>query len=624
MLGSIRKASRSWLAIIVVGILVVSFALWGVQDVFLSDNNPTLISVNDYDVQEPEYLLELQLAYLQGRQQYGSDYTMRVALDFGLGSQVAEQIVNGAVMRQVVEEVGVRTSDRQLSQQVRQNPNFTGPSGRFDERTFNEFLRYFSMTPDIYFRFMRDDLSRTQLLSAVASGAGAPEGLAGMLYAYAQEQRALEFFVLPPVAVETPEDPGDDVLQAYYDNNLASYRLPEYRTLTVLSLSTAEIADTIEVPEEDIVNMYEIRRDMFETPEQRTIEQLTFSSVEAAEAALTAIENGTPFEDAGGNFVDLGSISQQEAIDPLLAEAAFALEEPGLTGIVEGTLAVSIARVIDITPASEVPLEEAHDQIRDELATRAASEELFELSQNLEDRRAAGDPLEDIGAALRLPVFTVDSVDSSGESPDGASYDDLLAIEGALSQGFSLPEGAESTLQETSDGDFYVVRVDHITPDRQPGLSEIRDSVLTDWRAAEVSRQLGEMAQAAAERINGGADFDEVASELGRIVRSPETPLRRTQTSEVFSRSTLAQLFTLPLRDVVAAEQRTGSGWVVARATRVIAAEPNNDDIATVHEELSTRLQTEIAEVYMDHARSEADVFINDRALQNTLNNIQR
>ncbi len=624
MLEQIRNATRSWASMVVIGLLVVSFALWGVNDIFLGGNNAPIIKVGETEVTAEGFARELDLAFRQGRNQYGAEYTMAVALDFGLADQVTDEMVTRIVLGQLASDVGVRTSDDELSRQIAANPVFQGATGSFDINTYREYLYQLRLTPSQFEELMRVDMERTQLLASLASGASIPVSMANVFYGYAYEQRALEYFVLPPVAVETPADPGDDVLQAYFDTNAVRYIAPEYRTITVLYLSPEDMAVDAYVPEEDVLNMYEIRRDSLATPERRSLRQLSFVNRDDAVAALAALEAGTPFDEAGGTLITLDDVTGGEVIDDTVREVAFGMAEPGMSGVIDGRLSTSIVSVDSITPGVDVAFEDVRDEIRDELAARVAEEEIYSLSQTVQDQYAAGLPLEDIGQTLHVPVFTVDSVDVNGQSPEGARLESVLSIDGLLDMAFRLGEGAQSQLEENLDGTFYIVRVDSITPDRQKNLSEVREEVLRTWRATEIDRLLQNMAEAASTRINDGEDFTAVAAELGRQVRAPDEPVRRSETDEVFSRTTLQRLFDVPLNETVAASMRLGQGWIVARATRVVEAERNAESITTLQTELAQNLQGEILETFVDQARATSSVQINQNAINDLVNSIPR
>ncbi len=624
MIEDIRKATRSWLAMIVIGLLVVSFALWGVNDIFLPDPNPAIITVGNAEVTADGFARELDLAFRQNRNQYGSEYTMAVALDFGLTDQVVDQIVTRIVLANLAADIGVRTSDNELARQIAGNPTFAGATGTFDRNTYREYLYQLRLTDTQFEELMRTDMERTQLLASLGGGANVPRSMADMYYAYAYEQRALEYFVLRPAAIDTPSDPGNDVLQVYFDANAPRYQAPEYRTVTVLHMSPDEIAESVFVPEEDIRTMYEVRRASLSEPERRTIRQLTFSTRAEADAAYAAILAGAPFDFAGGTLIELNEVTTMEVIDTAVSEAAFSLTAPGLTSVIEGSLAVSIVSVDNITPGTEVAFEEVRDEIRDDLAIRIASEELYALSRTVQDQYAGGLDLENIGGGLNLPVFTIDAVDINGQSSDGARLESLLSIDGLLDNAFNLGEGGQSQLEETLDGSFYIVRVDSITPDRLFEFAEIRDELLADWRNEELSRLLTDMAEAAAARINRGDDFATVAAELGRQVRTPDAALRRSETSEIFSRSALQRLFSVPLNDAIAADVRLGQGSIVARATSVTAAEPNDENITQIQLQLAENFQGEVLQAIIDEARAAANVQINQSALTDLINQIPR
>ncbi len=617
MMELIRNATKTWLAGVVVGLLVISFAMWGVKDIFITNLDDPVAVVGDEEIDAREFGQNYNTAFREARGQQDNSLTQAEALAQGLDQDVLQNMVRRSVVNQVASELGLRASDDLLQRQIITNPAFAGPTGRFEQQSYVETLASAGYSPQRFEAAMRQDLERSQLLGSLVSGMFMPEGLVAALYEYAFEERTMEYFLLPPLSVGEFADPGTGVLEAYYNDHVSAYRASEFRTLTILRLGIADIAATIQVPEEDIATVYEIRNREYRIPERRGIEQLTFSSRQAAEAALFALEQGGSFDAVGGTYIDLGVIARREALDLTVTEAAFAVEEPGLVGIVEGSLSVSIIRVTSIIPESVTPLDEVHDEIRLDLASQAAGEEIFEISEDVQDMQAGGQGLAEIGAQLHLDVTTYDAVDRYGMTPDGEMLVQLLAMDGLLEAAFEIVEGEDSGFRDTAAGDFYIVRLDAIMPTRVKPFSEVRDDVLTAWRDDQVDQALAALGEEATARINGGHDFATVAAEMGRTVRTTPRALRRIDNTEVFSNAVLNSLFTEAAGVAVSGRVQLGASFVVARVTNVQAADVSqaSDDIAVLQNTLNEEVAGELISVFVDDAERKLGVRINEQVL---------
>lgn len=624
MMEQIRNATKSWLAMVVVGILVVSFAIWGVQDVFSPDPNAPIAVVGDIDIDQGTFAQQYNLAYRQAQAQRGGNYTQAQALEDGLARDTLDILVRRNVVNHMAAELGLTTSDQMLVQEIRRNPAFAGPTGQFEQSSYAEALRGAGYTVNLYESELRADITRSQLISSLISGYFMPRGLVLSHYAYAFETREVDYFLLPTAAAGDIADPGDETLQDYFDRHNSSYRAPEYRAVTLLRLNIQDLAAQIDVAEEDIRQLYDIRHDSLQVPERRHIEQLSFPTAEAAQTALNLLNAGGDFQNVGGTYVDLGDVAQNEGIDPAVMAAAFDLLEPGTTDIIDGALSTVIARVVSITPGEATPYQDVRDQLREELAEQVAGEEIFAISENVQDALAGGEELAAIGERLNIPVITSEGVDSNGMTPDGQLELDLLATPGLVDAVFDLAEGEDTGFRDTIEGDFYVARLTGITPARAKTFDEVRDQVLADWREEQVGDILSAMATEAADRINTGVSLANVAASLGREVRETPRPVRRGDTSEIFTASMLNTLFTEPAGRAAAAPVQLGASYVVAQVTNVIPAdvEGENDQIVTLRNALEDRVAGELLNAFVDDAENSLNVRINEQVLSQVTSNI--
>ena len=621
MLEQMRSATKSWLGIIVGGVLIISFALWGVQDIFTTDLNDPIATVGDTDIGAQEFLVTFNQDLQRMRSQLGGDFSQADAISIGMDRSAIESIVQRTLMDREANSFGLRASDQRIRDEIRNNSAFRGPTGRFDQDTFQETIYRMGFTQDSFALAMRQDMARNQLISSMVSGAFMPQDLVTSLYRYESEERVMEYFMFPAEAAGDFGDADAATLEAYYINNLTNYQTPEYRALTVLVISPESLIPLMEVTEEDIQITYEIRESLYVVPERRTVDQLAFRTEEAANTALASLERGAAFQEVGGAFIPLGSVAPSEMGDLATSEAAFALTEPGRTGVVEGTLGFAILRVVDITPGSQTPFEEVRDEIRDDLARQAADEEIYEIYEQAADMRAGGEDIAVIGERLRQQVITVNAIDRTGLDRYGEINEEIAGMQGLLRDAFAAFEGEDSNFKETEDV-YYVVRVDSIAPASVHPYEDVSVRVTNDWRNDEVTTRLRTLADETATRINAGEDFTDVAADMGRIIRLTPRPVGRTGTTEIFTQDVLTQLFQQPVGTAVAGKVQLGISHIVTRVTDVQEADLSNsaEELTAMQQQLSRNLADEVVLTFVEHAQANTDVRVNEVVLRQALN----
>jgi len=192
---------------------------------------------------------------------------------------------------------------------------------------------------------------------------------------------------------------------------------------------------------------------------------------------------------------------------------------------VESAFGWHVFHVREVTPGSVRPLEDVRDEVRATLVDQEAVDALYELSVDLDDALGGGATLEEAARALDLPLVRIETVDRQGRGPDGTPVADLPDVDGFLETAFTSEQG-EQTLMEESEGAYYVLRVDDVTPPAPRPLESVRPRVEALW----VARQKAEATRARAEAIRDAASegrtFESAAETESASVR-PVPAVRR-------------------------------------------------------------------------------------------------
>jgi peptidyl-prolyl cis-trans isomerase D len=575
MLQSLRSAAGTWVAKLLLILLVLSFAVWGISGQIMggADAN-TVVSVGDTSVSVEEYRLayDRQLAVLS--QQFGQRITREQAQALGVDNQVLAQLVAGAVLDEQARLMGLGVSRDRLAELTAEDPAFRGPDGRFNRLQFDFVLRQVGMRPEDYLRNREQVAVRQQIVEAVSSGMDVPETFLRALALYRGEDRTVEYLVLPRRLVEPVAEPGTDELEAYFEENKSRYAAPEYRRIAYVRLNAEALADPQAVSEEAVRQEYERTIGRYTQPERRTIEQIVFPSEEAAREAARRLAEGATFEEvaeaAGRSMEDirLGTFAKADIPDPTIAEAAFSLEPGRPSGVIAGQFGPVILRVTDVEPAVIRPFEEVADEIRQQIALAEAGQAVLDAYDTYEDARAAGDSLEEAARKLSLPVEVVEAVDRSGQTPDGEILDDLPASSDLLREAFETEPEAENPPINLSGGGFLFYEVREIIPARDRTLDEVRDRVLADWKDEQAEQKLAALADSIRERVAGGENLAEIAAEYGLEVQT-KRGLRRGADDPDLGSGGVSAVFSLSRGEVGSVVAPTDDGRIVFKVTEI-------------------------------------------------------
>lgn len=368
MLQNLRNVGKTRTGKVVAGVLfallIASFAVWGIGDIFRGGATTTVVRVGETEIQAQTVrdIYTRQLRQLSAR--LGQPLTAAEARAFGIDQQVLGQIVTEAVLNERARDLGIRAGETLVARSIVEDPAFQA-GGTFDPNAFRRFLSLAGMSEPMFVAEQARDLERRAIVEAVGAGLAAPIAAEEAFHRYDQERRTADVLVLPESLAGEIAAPDEAALESFFAERRSQWRAPEYRAADALAISPAAIADPQAVSEEAVRARYQdVAETRFGTAERRAIQRLPFPNVEEAEAAAARIESGeTTFEAlaeeraVADDVLNLGALTRSEVLDPAVAEAAFALAENEVSAPVAGRFGASLVRVTDIQPAAVQPLD---------------------------------------------------------------------------------------------------------------------------------------------------------------------------------------------------------------------------------------------------------------------------
>ncbi|MCB2052922.1 MAG: peptidyl-prolyl cis-trans isomerase [Geminicoccaceae bacterium] len=583
---------------VLLGLLIVSFAIWGVGDIFLGPRGGEVVAeVGDLEVTSAELGREFEDQITRLRQQFDTPIDRPQALALGLLDQSLQQQVAQRLVDMHGRELGLGVADATVRARVTEDPLFRGEGG-FDRQRLELVLRSQGQSEAAFVDEIRDEVRRALLVDAVSGITAAPEALARALYAYRNEKRRAELLRVDASSIEV-EQPDEATLQAYLEENQAQYEAPEYRSGVLVALRPADIEDEITIDEESLREEYAAREQIYTIAEKRKVGQLLASDKEVIERAAEAIEEGSTLaevaESMSADGVAYSSIGPLGARDlpAALADPIFALEPGQLSAPVQSPFGWHLFRLIDVEPENVTPFEEVRDALHADLAHRRAVAELPDLATALDDEIAAGSTIEDAARTLDLEPITLDKVDRRGLDEAGQPVEGVSAP--ILAQFFTGREGEPSLMEQTDDG-YFVYRVDSIEAPRARTLDEVRDEVAAAWIAEQRTQTAMEKAEALLARAREGmTPAALVAEDPATLELETTEPIVRGARGNPagLSPEAVDALFATPEGAFADRPFATAGGAVVLRTAEVIEAGTEGAD-ATAIDGLRTSMAREM------------------------------
>ncbi|HEY7663297.1 MAG TPA: SurA N-terminal domain-containing protein [Xanthobacteraceae bacterium] len=627
MLRGLRKASSNWLGkavmAAVVGFLVISFAIWGIGDIFRGFGRSTVAKIGHTEITIEQFRNFYNDRLQRYARQAGRPIGPEQARATGLDRLVIGQLVSEIVLDERTHALGLALSDAEVAKQIMADPAFRGPNGEFDRIRFEQSIRAAGYTEARFVAEERRQLLRRQLAGTVASGLNAPKALVEAANRYQNEQRSIEYVLLAQAQAGDIPTPSPEVLTKYFDERKMLFRAPEYRKLVVVSLIPSEQARWIEVSEADLKRAYEERRAHYTTPERRHILQIDFPSPEAARAAADRIAKGASFTEIAKELgksekdIDLGTVPKSAVIDPAVAAAAFALKQGEVSAPVQGRFGTVLVEVLNIEPEQVRPFEQVAGELKQELATARAKNQVFDLYNKIEDARSEGKSLAEVAANFKLEARTVE-VDRSGRDPSGSPVN-LPDAQRLLAAAFTTDVGVEADPLQAQDG-YIWFDVAGITPSRERSFEEVKDKVEARWRQQEIASRLSAKATEILDKLKAGSTLADVAAQDHLKVETV-SGLKRGEASGPLSPTGVDAVFRTA-KDAAGKTDTGESGeQVVFRVTGITvpSLDMASEGAKRLVQALNRGLSDNVLAEYITRLESDVGVTINQSALNQVI-----
>jgi len=578
MLKFLRSKASGVLGILLIGLLVVAFGLWGVADTFTGFSNSVIASVGDRKIERQEFQVRYVQATRDFSRQLGTTLSATDAANLGITQQVLINMMGSAALHEAADDLGLGFSDDAIAQSILADPSFAGVNGQFDEPTFRAVLSQNGLNEKLFVEDQRRFHITNQLTDASIDRGLVPKLLIESLYKYFLERRIANYMILTLEQTDETGEPTDEELETFFNETKLRFAQPETRSANALVVSPARFAELITIDRATLEEEYELSMSDFTVEETRKIDQLVLSNDSEAEKARKLIGEDLPFVeivDAVGQTLDnsdLGEVKRSDMISADLAEIAFAMEKDEVSDVIEGPLGYVVLRVRDVKPGSVLPFEAVEEQLRQRVIYDRALEDMLAFTETVEDELAGGETLENIGQRFDLDVLKFDNITNNGKSLDGtqqvimARYDQLAALM------FDSVIGEDIPMQEMEDGTFIWLRLNEITPTVVPPLKEVRDAVTAEWKVDERGKLLQAMAEHMVKVGNETGSFKAAAEGFKRNPLVSE-PMTRQISNDTFSEEAVTRLFSVEKNEFAWAGVGFGGEIIVMQVADIIEAE---------------------------------------------------
>ncbi|MEH6823277.1 MAG: SurA N-terminal domain-containing protein [Motiliproteus sp.] len=522
MLQNLRESSQGIIARVIVGFIILTFALWGVDSLMgLASDPGAPVTVNGVDISEAEIQNGIEMQRRQLISQMGENVDPSMLDDSLLRRMVIEGLIEQSLLLQSAEQQGLAVSTQALDQIILNTREFM-IEDRFDRDQFSAVLRNAGLTPMMYRALLRKELLMGQEQSAIAATAFTLAAEAKTIAAIDQQTRDARFQLVPLNDMLAGAQVSDAEVEAYYQANQAAFLSPEQLALEYIELNRSDLSGDIEIDEAELQTQFQQLQAGFEGQEARdaahiliaiTDDRDTEKAKEQAQRLSLELAAGADFSelarqhsDDEGSAADGGALGlvEQGVMVPEFEEALFALQSGEVSGPVETDFGYHLIKLHSIDKGDPPSFDSVRGELEAAQRDQKSEARFVELSEELADLSFSASDLLEPSEQLQLAIKATQLFGREG----GA--EPLTADPRVLRAAYSddvLNQGHNSELIELSRDRVVVIRLKQHNPAAAQVLADVRDQILAQLKQQKAEQLVQERAQIILAEAKGlGAD----------------------------------------------------------------------------------------------------------------------
>ena len=525
MLEAIRKHAKGWLAKVILGLIAITFALFGVDSYMKGDQSGGKIAeVGDVGISREELTREIQAQSDRMREALGPAFDPAVTETADFRKQVLDSLIERKAMLQEAQKFKFLAPDAYIASVLTQIPAFQ-QDGAFSQQRYEAVLRQNGRTPAQFENELRQAFMLEAIASPVSLAAFPSDTSLKQIAQLVAQQREIAWIDIPASAVATQIKVTPADVEREYAANKAEFTEPEQIRAEYVVLDMAAVAAGITVSDQAVADFYAANAAKFGQPEQRSASHILIAADKNADAATRARAKAkaaelvqtlnknperfaelarTQSQDPGSAAQDghLGSFGRGMMVKPF-EDAVFSMKPNEIRGPVESDFGYHIIRLDGVQAAQTAPLAAVRAAVADELRKQQAQKVFADLADNFGNlvyENAAS--LQPAAAAAKL------SIQQSGwmTAKNAPAPFNHAGLSAALFSPESIKSKQNSEAIEVKPGTLVAARVIESKPARLRPLADVSAVIETRLRAAQSALLLAKKGEAMIQGLARGEE----------------------------------------------------------------------------------------------------------------------
>ena len=515
MLQYIKKYMKGWFLGIILFFIFISFAFWGVGDIFRGGSS-YILKIGKYKISRDTFLREFEsnVNYLKKNKKLNKIELENVVNETLSNLKDRYLILNAANL------MNLNISEKILRKKIYENELFQNKlkNNKFDKNIYTNFISRNFSSEENYLEYLKNQILIEIIANYFEKKIYYPQNLTNKIYNKLEEKKSFQIASIDKNYQRTViKIPNKESMLKYFNKNKKKYLFDERRSFSYIFVNLNYLKKKVEVNEDEIIDSYNNQKQDFLIPEKRKVEQLFFDNEEIGKKILNSINKENKFKEIAEkekekniSYIALGLVEKEQLFDEF-ADQVFKLKENEFSKLIKTDIGWHILKVTEIIKSKSKKLSEVKNTIKEDIALTKSYDELDIVLNEVEDELTNGANLEEISNKLNLDLINVKLLEK--KSFFNSDLPNEIKINNFYQEVFEEELNSDLFIEEIEDG-FFIVRVDEIVNEQLKTFEEAYNDLIKDVKEERINKKINNIIKKFNKKIQEGVDFIEISDLL--------------------------------------------------------------------------------------------------------------
>ena len=515
MLQYIKKYMKGWFLGIILFFIFISFAFWGVGDIFRGGSS-YILKIGKYKISRDTFLREFEsnVNYLKKNKKLNKIELENVVNETLSNLKDRYLILNAANL------MNLNISEKILRKKIYENELFQNKlkNNKFDKNIYTNFISRNFSSEENYLEYLKNQILIEIIANYFEKKIYYPQNLTNKIYNKLEEKKSFQIASIDKNYQRTViKIPNKESMLKYFNKNKKKYVFDERRSFSYIFVNLNYLKKKVEVNEDEIIDSYNNQKQYFLVPEKRKVEQLFFDNEEIGKKILNSINKENKFKEIAEkekekniSYIALGLVEKEQLFDEF-ADQVFKLKENEFSKLIKTDIGWHILKVTEIIKSKSKKLSEVKNTIKEDIALTKSYDELDIVLNEVEDELTNGANLEEISNKLNLDLINVKLLEK--KSFFNSDLPNEIKINNFYQEVFEEELNSDLFIEEIEDG-FFIVRVDEIVNEQLKTFEEAYNDLIKDVKEERINKKINNIIKKFNKKIQEGVGFIEISDLL--------------------------------------------------------------------------------------------------------------